>query len=91
MNGESDGWIESEIGWNLGRIGKHQEAIEYLKSCLAKKYYNSTWVKEEIAWNMAKLEKYQEALDLYEEVNRENPSDENRRNIEILENILKIK
>ena len=28
---------------------------------------------------MAKLEKYQEALDLYEEVNRENPSDENRR------------
>lgn len=50
---EADSWLNTEIGWNLGKLGKNEEAIERLKKA-EEQGDTSRWLYREIAWNLGR-------------------------------------
>ena len=39
--GRDDVWINSELGWNMGRLDRNEEAVYYLKDVYKRQCFNS--------------------------------------------------
>lgn len=71
--GRNDEWLSTEIGQCLGRLGKHEEAIEKLQQSLHMEEVDTIslpFLYSEIAWNYGKLKNYEKALLALEEAKK---------------------
>lgn len=71
--GRNDEWLNTEIGQCLGRLGKHEEAIEKLQQSLHMEEVDTIslpFLYSEIAWNYGKLKNYEKALLALEEAKK---------------------
>lgn len=62
---EDDIEYNSMMGWNLGRLDKHKDALDYL-SKVEHLGRDDSFIYTEIAWNYTKLEDYELSLSYYE-------------------------
>lgn len=61
---EPDAWTNSQIGWNLGKMGRDEEAVAYLQKAVDQGR-DDAWVYSTLAWNLGKLEKIKKLLNIF--------------------------
>lgn len=74
-NGEDGKEMLDLKAWNLGRVGKEQEALDILLESIAQ-FGEDEWTSGEIGWNYAQLKDYVQSTIYFEKacsVNKKNP------------------